>query len=62
MYGRNSALIAHIENVSRREALQDISFDLKRGEVHCLCGENGAGKSTLIKILSGAIQPDEVGR
>lgn len=40
-------------------ALQDISFDLKRGEVHCLCGENGAGKSTLIKILSGAYQPDE---
>ncbi len=43
-------------------ALQDISFDLKRGEVHCLCGENGAGKSTLIKILSGAIQPDEGGQ
>lgn len=43
-------------------ALQDISFDLKRGEVHCLCGENGAGKSTLIKILSGAYQPDEGGR
>ena len=43
-------------------ALQDISFDLKRGEVHCLCGENGAGKSTLIKILSGAIQPDEDGQ
>ncbi len=40
-------------------ALQDISFDLKRGEVHCLCGENGAGKSTLIKILSGAYQPDD---
>ena len=43
-------------------ALEDISFDLKRGEVHCLCGENGAGKSTLIKILSGAYQPDEGGR
>ena len=43
-------------------ALQDISFDLKRGEVHCLCGENGAGKSTLIKILSGAYQPDEGGK
>lgn len=43
------------------KALQDISFDLNRGEVHCLCGENGAGKSTLIKILSGAYQPDEGG-
>ena len=43
-------------------ALQDISFDLERGEVHCLCGENGAGKSTLIKILSGAYQPDEGGQ
>ena len=43
-------------------ALQDISFDLKRGEVHCLCGENGAGKSTLIKILSGAFRPDDGGQ
>jgi ribose transport system ATP-binding protein len=43
-------------------ALDDISFDLKRGEVHCLCGENGAGKSTLIKILSGAFQPDDGGQ
>ena len=43
------------------KALQNISFDLKEGEVHCLCGENGAGKSTLIKILSGAYQPDEGG-
>ncbi len=29
-------------------------FDLRKGEIHCICGENGAGKSTLIKILSGA--------
>ncbi len=42
-------------------ALEGISFDLKEGEVHCLCGENGAGKSTLIKILSGAYQPDDGG-
>jgi ribose transport system ATP-binding protein len=33
-------------------------FDLRKGEVHCICGENGAGKSTLIKILSGAYAPD----
>src|SRR5512147_1627604 len=41
------------------KAMQDVSFDLRAGEVHCLCGENGAGKSTLIKVLSGAHQPDE---
>jgi len=57
--------ILQLRNISKTFpgvlALQNISFDLIEGEVHCLCGENGAGKSTLIKILSGAYQPDEGG-
>jgi ABC-type sugar transport system ATPase subunit len=43
-------------------ALKDVSFDLRKGEAHCICGENGAGKSTLIKVISGAYQPDPGGK
>ncbi len=39
-------------------ALDDVSLEVRPGEVHCIAGENGSGKSTLIKIISGVVTPD----
>ncbi len=39
-------------------ALDDVSLELRRSEVHALVGENGAGKSTLINLLGGILRPD----
>lgn len=59
--GKNSPHLS-VTGVSKRfggvEALKGVEFNTQKGEVTALVGDNGAGKSTLIKILAGAMTPD----
>lgn len=58
----DNAVLVEMKNIYKHypgvQALDDVSFTLRAGEVHSLCGENGAGKSTLIKLLTGVEQID----
>ncbi|MDR1953798.1 MAG: sugar ABC transporter ATP-binding protein [Clostridiales Family XIII bacterium] len=55
--------ILRLENITKVfpgvKALDNVSFDLRRGEIHALMGENGAGKSTFIKVITGVHKPEE---
>jgi len=47
------------KSFGRLKANDQIELSIERGHIHALLGENGAGKSTLVKLLYGALQPDE---
>ena len=57
-----SDLLLSLENVTKIYpgvvAIDDVSVDFNKAEVHALVGENGAGKSTMIKVIAGAVKPD----
>ena len=61
--GGDAALsIAHLSKTfPGTRALDDVSFDVHRGDIHALLGGNGSGKSSLIKVVAGIYQGDPGG-
>ena len=59
----DAKVVLSLKNITKRYpgvlALNNVSLDFVKGEVHALLGENGAGKSTLIKAVAGAINIDD---
>ncbi len=60
--GEKLDTILEFKNVNKSfpgvKALDDVSFCVKRGRIHCFIGENGAGKSTMMKVINGMYKPD----
>ena len=58
----NNGTMIKVENITKRFggtlALDNVNFEIKKGEVHAIVGENGAGKSTMMKILAGVYKQD----
>ena len=54
--------VLEVQNINKAfgalKASDDITLDLRKGEIHALIGPNGAGKSTLIKQIAGGLLPD----
>lgn len=61
--GMETDTILEFRNISKEfpgvKALNDVSFRIKRGTIHCIVGENGAGKSTLMKVIDGLYKPEK---
>lgn len=62
MENSQSAYLLEMQNITKSffgiKALNDVTFQIKKGEIHGLVGENGAGKSTIMKILAGIYTKD----